>query len=390
MTATRTSETWRTGEAPFRDRLSVEARHLLAGADGDRPGALALIDRAIAWCEHAGIEACNFTLLQAGTLGLRVPDPVPEACSATIPPVARRGQHRRIDEYVLQTPWRTASRAGVFVDLGCGFPPLASVDTAEALGAHWEVIGVDLERHPALPPDANDQYACPTGDGGIRSERSPLARFSMPNLRFVRGDVRDVRVGEIDVVRCFNVLAHFDQEFRARALAHLASQLKPGGLLLCGTDGTDTSAAHYSVYRLERGTLMQKEFAFGIDNIRPVSAIPFLSFHDGNPEMARLADVVAVLRADETFRRDYDAALDRILEDLQLCARAPDGTLGGVPPGTGGDDLDRRLAAIEARLSVEGWVGEAIATLRRHGVDAWANCAGHVGVGPHAHDIRRH
>lgn len=424
-----------TSESSFRDRLSPAVRKLLSGTGNASPEARAMADRAVAWCELAGIAPRDFNEVQAWALGELMPYLMPGAWGGLIPPVTRTGRHNRIDDYVLNTPWRARS-PGLFVDIGCGFPPLTTVDSANALGCAWQVIGVDPEFHPYLFTDSEGNHACLDGDGrivyfqsrdsdphrwiamvgnaeatraafrpmaeslrrsldslgsdghaavelnGARLERNPLARFTRPNLRFVHGSATEVPIDSIDVARCFNVLRYFDAELRERVLAHLATRLNPGGLFVCGADWTDTSSARYTVYRNENGTLREKEFAFGIDNVRPVSPEPLILFSDDDHEACRLADTVRVLRTDDAFCNAYDSALDAILADLDLCPRQRDGTLGGLPPDLTGAELERRLPLIETRLAEAGFTREAVATLRRHGVDAWINCVGHVAVGP--------
>jgi SAM-dependent methyltransferase len=419
----------------FRDRLSTKVRQLLAVADAVSPEARAMVDRAIAWCERAGIAPKDFTQAQAWVLGHMMPNIMPGAWDGLIPPVTRAGRHRRIDDYVLATPWRSRN-PGLFVDIGCGFPPMTTVDSANALGSVWQIVGVDPEFHPYLLTDAEGNHACLDEGGrivyfqcrdsdlprwgamvgnaeatraafrsmaqalrrsldcvesagqvamemnGARLERHPLVRFSKPNLSFLKGSATAIPVDGIDVARCFNVLRYFDAGYRTRALAHLAGRLKPGGLFLCGADWTDTSSARYTVYRNEEGRMTEKEFAFGIDNVRPVSAEPLIVHSDDDHESCRLADAVGVLRSDTAFRCAFDEALDAILADLELCPRGADGTLGGIPPGMSGAELERRLPLIETRLADAGFTREAVATLRRHGVDAWINCVGHVAIGP--------
>lgn len=426
------------GEATFRDRLSPEVRKLLTGASTASPEARAMADRAVAWCELAGIAPRDFNQVQAWALGELMPNLMPGAWGGLIPPVTRTGRHCRIDDYVLNTPWRPRS-PGLFVDIGCGFPPLTTVDSANALGPAWKLVGVDPEFHPYLFTDSEGNHACLDGEGrilyfqsrdsdpqrwgtmvgnaeatraafrpmadalrtsldslgsvgqaaielnGARLERNPLSRFARPNVSFLKGSATDVPIEGIDVARCFNVLRYFDATFRERVLAHLATRLKPGGLFLCGADWTDTSSARYTVYRNENGSLQEKEFAFGIDNVRPVSPEPLILFSDDDHEACRLADAVRVLRADDSFCRAFDNALDSILAELALCPRGADGTLGGIPPDMSGAELERRLPLIETRLAEAGFTREAVATLRRHGVDAWINCVGHVAVGPESH-----
>lgn len=70
------------------------------------------------------------------------------------------GRHRKLDQYVAGgNPWQEPSGEGVFVDLGCGFPPFTTVETAQRL-RDWRVVGVDPAFGRYLVYDADGAYAC--------------------------------------------------------------------------------------------------------------------------------------------------------------------------------------------------------------------------------------
>ena len=77
---------------------------------------------------------------------------------STPPPITYAGRHTDIDDYVSYNQWRPLSPQGQFLDLGCGFPPRTTLDTADRLPA-WQVIGAD----PIIPAyivyDEHDNHA---------------------------------------------------------------------------------------------------------------------------------------------------------------------------------------------------------------------------------------
>ena len=419
----------------FAGQLSQAALSLMHSPDTVNDEASALVERALRWCKRARIEARDLTLFQAWSFGRLFPKLVPSAWGGLIPPVTREGRHRKIDEYVSRTPWRAENTAGTFLDIGCGLPPTTTVDTARRF-PDWQVIGVDPQFHPYLLTDASGDYACLDGEGnavyfqpsipdiaswdalfadkpaakarfeniaaslrgpldgfagtgpaavefkGMRLEKDPMRRFEKANMRLVRGGLGTVDACNVDVARCFNVLVYYDTAVRAHALDWLSGVLRPGGVFICGMDWVGTSVARYTVYRNEGAQLIEKEFAFSVDNVRPVGPVTCLAFCDGDYETERLAELVAALRSDESFRSRYDLTLDRILRDLEFCARDESGCLGGAPAALPAEEFERRFIAIEERLAAAALTEAAIDTLRRQGMDAWKNCVGHIAVAP--------
>jgi hypothetical protein len=61
-------------------------------------------------------------------------------------PLTLPGRHIKMDTYVTCNPWRQFPQSGTFLDVGCGFPPLTTVETAQTL-PDWRVIGAD----PVMP-----------------------------------------------------------------------------------------------------------------------------------------------------------------------------------------------------------------------------------------------
>jgi hypothetical protein len=258
---------------------------------------------------------------------------------------------------------------------------------------HWEKLYADKaatrDRFAALAQrlrvglgNANDVHHAKIEIDHCSLEVNILRRFETGQLGFRQTGFMSEDLPKADAIRAFNVLMFFDQEFRRQALAWVNATLLPGGLFICGCDWVEASSARYTVYRQEGGELIEKEFALSIDNIRPLSLICVTGFHDGDPELERSAEIVAVLRGDAEFRAAYDCALDALQEKMNFCPRDSNGYLAGGAEGHTPQEMDRCLAGIEAELSAAGFVERAVATLRHYGYDAWKNCTGHIAVGP--------
>jgi len=173
---------------------------------------------------------------------------------------------------------------------------------------------------------------------------------------------------------------YFDADFRRKAERWVATILRPDGIFLCGVDGPRTLEARYVVSRKENGGLVEKEFAFSLDNVRPLTATPWFCLHDGERETFRLASAVGILRADDAFRGDFDERLDCLLEDKGICAREPNGYLGPLFQGLVPTERVARIEEVMEQLEQEGFADRAAGVLRGAGLRARRNSVGHIAI----------
>ncbi|HET9257669.1 MAG TPA: hypothetical protein VFO16_21065 [Pseudonocardiaceae bacterium] len=414
--------------AYFDNNLSAGALSALAGLETARPDAQALADRAFRLMRMARLKPADLSVFTAWQIGFGTPRTVPSAWAGAVPPVTLPDRHRRLDAYIVGNSWHQPREEPVLLDLGCGFPPFTTAESAARLPG-WRVIGVD----PALPRyllyDHAGDYACVHDDGqlgyyrggttdpdpattlarfralldhllpllpradtgepaeverdGARLVRNPLRSYEGPNLTLRRGAIGSVSIeGGVDVIRCMNVFMYFDHAFRRRALDWAASLLRPGGLVLCGSNWARSASSRYTVYQENRGRLVPREFAFGVENVRPLELAPWYALHDDNLENLANAAAVATLRADERFRRRFDDRLDALLALRGFCARDADGYLSGPDGNTSVDECTEHCAELAKQLDHEGFVDEAIAAFRNASREAWRNPAGHVAIRP--------
>lgn len=97
--------------------------------------------------------------------------------------------------------------------------------------------------------------------------------------------------------------------------------------------------------------MAEREFAFSIDNLRPLGIAPWFALHDDDDETRLLANTIRVIRSAPEFRRDFDARLDQILAELGLCPRGEDGYLGNFEQGISPEDCGSG-----AWRWVNGWI----------------------------------
>ncbi|MEV4312326.1 hypothetical protein [Actinocrispum sp. NPDC049592] len=408
----------RWNSAYFDGRLSPAVLAELAALTDASPDAQALADRAFRLMRRARVGAADFSGLTAWMIGFSAPRTVPSAWSGSVPPVTMSGRHGKIDSYVAGNPWHTPVRDAVFVDLGCGFPPFTTIDTAKRLPT-WRVIGVDPAFGDYLVYDHAGAYASFAADrrllyyqagnyepdqaatsarfralldslldGSASAEegelvRDPVRQYESDNLTLARGGIGEFTVdGGADVIRCMNVFMYFDHPFRERALEWASSVLRPGGLFICGSNWTESVASRYTVYQKTASGLVAREFAFSVENLRPIELAPWYALHDDNLENLANASAVGTIRADDEFRERFDTRMDALLADLGVCMRGPDGYLGGAPEGMPTEELSGLSPVLAARLDAEGFASDAAEVLRAAGYDAWRNHVGHVAMRP--------
>ena len=104
---------------------------------------------------------------------------------------------------------------------------------------------------------------------GCRLSVHPVHDYEWPNLRFLRSDLESLATQPADVVRCFNMLMYFDEQFRQLAMERFAGLLRYEGRLVFGTDWAWTTEARYSTYVKRDGAMVPVEFAFTLDNLTP-------------------------------------------------------------------------------------------------------------------------
>lgn len=406
----------------------------LASLPADRADVLAIVDRLFRMMRRGGFGAADLSPSHGAFLGSMVARVLPGAWGGRIPPITFADRHCKIDEYVTANRWLPLPESGTFLDLGCGFPPLTTVETADHLPG-WQVWGVDPlipryllhddggnyaifdeQQHaqyfqPVVPSGGNwdallrdadatrsrfeallramladesiGEHAplTPIEKHGARLLIDPVRHYRRDNLSFAVGSIATAPLAHVDVARCFNVLGYYDDAFRERALAWFAGILRDGGLLLCGSNVGRSAACRYFVYQKSGGRLAAREFAFGIDNLCPHAVNPWYAQHEDDREVGLLMDLIRALRTDPEFVARLLARNDALRAEYGISPRQPDGYYGDSDPSLLAWELADRAALIGERLDQEGYSGEAATILRQAGYDAWRNEIGHIAVG---------
>ena len=255
-----------------------------------------------------------------------------------------------MDTYLTCNRWWQFPRGGTFLDLGCGFPPLTAIETAQKL-PDWRVIGAD----PVIPHFI------------VYDERGDYTNFNEAgDILYFQGD--GPRFGAFTQDPA-GTKAYFSQLFGTLR----AKQTVTGGNAVQPPELNGARLVTNPIGAYETPNLSFQTAGIG--------AVDRWAFHNDEVEMNRQAMLVEQIRADTTFRRDFDSRLDALLADHRLFNRGTDGYLtswGSEMPA----DKNVRLAQINEQLDQEGYVEAAVNVLRQTGYQAWRNCVGHIGVDP--------
>jgi hypothetical protein len=251
----------------------------------------------------------------------------------------------------------------------------ALLGDAESSARQFEALLAELLRHRGLGADAplNVEH------DGCRLSVHPVHDYEWPNLRFLRSDLESLVTEPADVVRCFNMLMYFDEQFRNLAMERFAALLRDGGRLVCGTDWAWTTEARYSTYVKRDGAMVPMEFAFTLDNLTPIGIATWYTLHADEREANMLAELCGALRADAGFSAAFADVNDRLRAKHGLCPRLPDGYFSDSLPAENPAAMWHIAGDYSVELN-EALADQACGVLARAGHNARVNEIGHVAV----------
>ena len=349
-----------------------------------------------------------------------------------IPPITIQDRHVRIDQLIAKLPIPSGTRPRL-LDLGCGFPPITTVEAAERL-PKWDVIGVDAAFYPYLVTNNHGYYGCFDGQQNLRFMWSiaahrkvtlqnsadeiikiredivnaaqklfaqfkkskntdeieldgyrlfcnPFKLYTRPNLSFLTGKIGSVELDEIDVARLFNVSVYYDETFRVQTLDWINKILKEGGLFFCGTDWVQGLNSAYCTYKKMNGILSELSFSFNINCLYPLTPWIFFSMYRSSYEKDTLIRYMRMLREDKNFITAFDARFVELTEKHGLGKKDPK-TQHWLPLTKSLDLAEFNHLAVEINetLEREGYVDQAVQALKDQGIKAKRNAVNLVEV----------
>ena len=142
----------------FSGQLSPAFLKGLAGLPVDQADVRALVERMFRLMRRGGFEASDLSPFQGEFIGSLLARILPGTWGGLVPPITVAGRHRKVDQYITNNPWLSVKESGTLLDLGCGFPPLTTLETADHLPG-WKICGVDPLLPAYLVYDSNGNYA---------------------------------------------------------------------------------------------------------------------------------------------------------------------------------------------------------------------------------------
>ena len=404
------------------------------------PDARGVILRVLHLMNRSGYSLTQFNPVLIRWLSATVPGILPSAWGGHIPPITVPDRHRKLDDYIAGQHFSADSGPHIFVDMGCGFPPVTTADTACRL-PDWKIYGVDRSFADYVLYDRKGHYACfdregeflyfqpSTGVGGKRlyaepgrtKERFrqlfealfPLVRnidprssetvekdgntlirnhivdFETENLRFIESDMTDLDPIPAKIVRCMNVFIYFTRDRQKEMLGRISNHLENTGLLIAGTNSFGIQA-RYAVYRKDGDDLTLREFAFSLDNLGHLSIMPWFTIHDNDPEAILLAELSGTIRSFPSFWTPFSRHLDQLLEYHGVCRRKTDGFLHFPEETMLPNEFLKRDALLWQEMKKEGYLESAVDVLGRAGYEAWINPAEDIAIRPPADVFSSH
>ena len=391
-----------------------------------------VVRRMLALMKRSGCPATEITAHMIWLLFTVTPKILPSAWGGRVPPMTAPGRHKKLDAYVCGHSWPSADGKPVFIDLGCGFPPVTTVETAGQLPG-WRVYGIDPAFARYVVYDRDGRYACFNREGRFQYVQSPakplndtpgavrmhfqglfadlhsqlrseggdgdcravewegrrlvvdhVRDYENENLRFIKAGVEDLALPPARFIRCMNMLLYFEKDVRERMLSAIAGQLSDGGLLLTGFNHPFGFYARYAVYKKSADGLRPCEFAFSMENLRPLGVGPWLALSEEDRDTALLADLTGAIRSDRQFWPDFNRRVDRLREGLGICRQGDDGFHHFTREVVDASPLVlfEKASALWALIEKEGYKAGVVAALRRAGYTAWENRAGDIAVRP--------
>ena len=393
---------------------------------------LAFIIRMLLLMKRSGYSVTGFNPHLMRWLSTTIPGILPGAWGGKIPPITLPGRHKKLDEYVARRDWAYDVAPPVFVDMGCGFPPVTTADTAHTL-SQWQVFGVDQsfadyvlfdteghyacfdgkgdyqyfqammtpsgrelyadpaatrnrftrffeDLHPFLPP-ANGKISQTVEKKGVKLIHNHVRNFESDNLTFIQADMGDIDLAQAKVVRCMNLLIYFKPADRKKMVQQTGQLLDDDGILIAGTNGLGIQS-RYAVFEKDVHGLVPTEFAFSLDNLGHMAFMSWFTIHDEDPEATLLAELVGLVRSDHHFWTDFGHRLDELLKQHGVCQRGANGFLQFPQEELSPREYVTINAQLWGQMAIEGYLDGAVAALEAAGYRAWKNCVGDIAVRP--------
>ncbi|WP_455169192.1 hypothetical protein [Aegicerativicinus sediminis] len=284
----------------FNGALSTNFLTRLQQLPVDRPDVFSFVERMFNFVRLSGIPAKDLSLFHADVMGTLLARILPGGWGGKIPPITVQGRHAIIDTYIGNNPY-LKSNGKTMLDIGCGFPPFTTIEVSNYL-KNWKVVGADPSLPAYLVYDEDGNYATfddtksivyfqpaipsidnwnsllsdasstkkrfeqllneflinPKTEGFPRLEIDPIKSYETEFLSFKNGGIGEIEIEEKDVIRCFNVMYYFDNNFQDKALNWFSQKTVEGGIVMVGGDWAHSTECYYHLFQKESGELRKR------------------------------------------------------------------------------------------------------------------------------------
>ena len=245
--------------------------------------------------------------------------------------------------------------------------------------SRFEKVFDDL--HPLLS-NAADETSETVVKNGHTLIHHPIRDFEAPGLELIESEIEDARVPPAHAIRCMNTLIYYDAETRRRMLSRAAALLADSGILIVGANLMSGGGRRYTVHKRDNLSVVPEEFALSLDNLRPITVMPWYTLHDDDPEAMLLAGVIRHVRADRPFWRVFSERLDELMAHHDLFRRDGKGFLHSPEGDVPAVDFAVRASRLWRQIEEEGFADGAVDALNRAGYVAWKNAVGDIAIRP--------
>ena len=149
----------------FDGQLPDRYLDVLAELPMDRADVLEFMERSFGLMQRGKFGANDLTEFQCVIYGSLLAPVLPAAWDGRVPSITVPERHARIDDYVLENRWRP-NEPGLFLDIGCGFPPQTTLDSVKALD-NWRIVAADPSLPACVVYDSDKNYATFDAHGEI-------------------------------------------------------------------------------------------------------------------------------------------------------------------------------------------------------------------------------
>jgi hypothetical protein len=408
----------------FDGELSQKFQDKLSYLPVDRPDVFAFVERMFTFMQSSGMPAKDVSVVHGEILGSLLARILPGAWEGRVPPITVKGRHAIVDQYIETNPWITPGSKSM-LDIGCGFPPYTTIETANYF-PEWSITGVDPSLPTYLIYDTEGNYATldenkstvyfqpaipsienwnallndskatknrfenlldtllkkPSDEGYPRLEIDPTKKYNTAKLSFIKGGIGQTELESKDIIRCFNVLFYFKDDFFENALEWFTENTTENALVFIGANWAESTECYYTVYQKTGDQLRTKEFAFSLDTICPIGIVTWYANHDDDRHKAELVKYISTIRKDVTFMGAFYDFSDAQRTKYGICPRDDQGYYGVLDTTIQPQDLWAIARKMLDELNGSGLNQKAADVLNKAGLKARVNEVGHIAVEP--------